>query len=232
MCGRYSISTPATKLAERFKIDVPEGYSSRYNASPTQILPVITNEHPQGLSFFYWGVVPAFAKNKTVTAKLYNVRAETILEKTSSLKALQSRRCLVPADGFFDWKHVSKKRKVPYRFVVKQPEIFSFAGLWEEYEDEEEGMVHTFTIITTPSNSITSEMNTSMPAILTPENEKKWLSNELKEEQLIGLLTPFSADLMNSYTISSLINNPDLDKPELLKPAPPSDQFGNYTLFS
>lgn len=232
MCGRYSISTPATKLAERFKIDVPEGYSSRYNASPTQILPVVTNEHPQGLSFFYWGVVPAFAKNKTITAKLYNIKAETILEKTSTLTALQSRRCLVPADGFFDWKNLTKKRKIPYRFIVKQPEIFSFAGLWEEYEDEEEGMVHTFSIITTPANKLISEMNTTMPAILTQENEKKWLSDGLSDEAYINLLTPFPADLMNSFTVSSLINNPDLDKPELLKPAPPSDQFGNYTLFS
>lgn len=232
MCGRYSISTPASKLAERFKIDVPEGYTQHYNASPTKILPVITNEHPQGLSFFYWGVVPAFAKNRSVSSKLFNVKAETILEKTSSLKALQARRCLVPADGFYDWKNLTKKRKIPYRFVVKQPEIFSFAGLWEEYEDEEEGMVHTFSIITTAPNRLTGEMNNIMPVILKQENEKKWLSNGLAEEEYIKMLTPFSADLMNSFTVSSLINNPELNKPELLKPAPPSDQFGNYTLFS
>ncbi len=232
MCGRYSISTPANKLAERFKIDVPEGYTQIYNASPTQILPVITNEHPQGLSFFYWGVVPAFAKNKSVSSKLFNVSAETILEKTSSLKGLKSRRCLVPADGFYDWKNVGKKKKIPYRFVVNQPEIFAFAGIWEEYEDEDEGMVHTFTIITTAANRLAGEMNNVMPVILSQENEKRWLSEGLEDEEYIKMLTAFPAESMSSFTVSSLINNPDLNKPELTQPAPPSDQFGNYTLFS
>lgn len=232
MCGRYSISTPATKLATRFKIDVPEGYTQHFNASPTKILPVITNEHPQGLSFFYWGVVPSFTKNKAISSKLFNVKAETILEKTSSLNALQSRRCLVPADGFFDWKNVTKKRKIPYRFVVNQPEIFAFAGLWEEYEDEEEGMVHTFSIITTAANRLVSEMNNIMPAILSPENEQKWLTNGLDGQEYLKMLSPFPADSMNSFTVSSLVNNTELNKPELLQPAPPSDQFGNYTLFS
>lgn len=232
MCGRYSISAPADKVGERFKIDVPEGYTQHYNASPTRILPVITNEHPQGLSFFYWGVVPAFAKNKAVASKLFNIKAETILEKTSSLKALQSRRCLVPADGFYDWKNVTKKRKIPYRFVVNESEIFAFAGLWEEYEDEEEGMVHTFSIITTAANRLISDTNPIMPVILTKDNEKKWLSNGLTDEEYIKMLSMYPADAMSSFTVSSLINNPDLNKPELLQPAPPSDQFGNYTLFS
>ncbi len=232
MCGRYSIGVPADKLAARFKIDVPEGYTRIYNASPTQILPVITNEHPQGLSFFYWGVVPAFAKNKSVASKLFNIKAETILEKTSSLKALKSRRCLVPADGFYDWKNVTKKRRIPYRFVVNEPEIFAFAGLWEEYEDEEEGTVHTFSVITTAANRITSEMNSVMPVIISQQNEKNWLKDGLEDEDYIKMLTPFPTENMSSFTVSSLINNPDLNKPELTQPAPPSDQFGNYTLFS
>lgn len=232
MCGRYSISANATKLAERFKIDVPESYRSRYNASPTQILPVITNDNPEGLSFFYWGVVPQFAKNKAISPKLFNVKSETLLQKTSSLKALESRRCLIPADGFFDWKTIGKKRKVPYRFIVKQNELFAFAGLWEEYEDEEEGMVYTFSIITTPANTITSEMNGQMPAILSKENEKKWLSNSLTSEELFRLLQPYPSDGMSSFTVSSHLNDPEFDKPEVLNPAPAADQFGNYTLFS
>src|SRR5690606_5233249 len=169
MCRRYSISATATELAERFNIDVPEAYRSRYNAAPTQILPVITNDNPQGLSFFYWGVVPKFAKNKSLSPKLYNTKAETLLQKTSTSKALHQRRCLIPADGFFDWKNVSKKGVVPYRFVLQEPKIFAFAGLWEEYEDDEEGMVYSFSIITTEANAITREMNLNMPAIVSRE---------------------------------------------------------------
>lgn len=232
MCRRYSISATATELAERFNIDVPEAYRSRYNAAPTQILPVITNDNPQGLSFFYWGVVPKFAKNKSLSPKLYNTKAETLLQKTSTSKALHQRRCLIPADGFFDWKNVSKKGVVPYRFVLQEPKIFAFAGLWEEYEDDEEGMVYSFSIITTEANAITREMNLNMPAIVSREDEKTWLNNMLAEEEWIKVLKPYPAQLMSSFTVSPRLNNVENDKPELLQPAPAADQFGNYTLFN
>src|SRR5699024_1168626 len=119
MCRRYSISPTAAELAERFDIDVPEAYRSRYNAAPTQILPVITNDNPEGISFFYWGVVRNFAKNKSPRPKLYNTKAETLMQKASTSKTLHQRRCLVPADGFYDWNNGSRKRVVPYRFVLE-----------------------------------------------------------------------------------------------------------------
>lgn len=232
MCRRYSISVTAAELAERFKIDVPEAYRSRYNAAPTQILPVITNDNPEGLSFFYWGVVPKWAKNKALSPKLYNTKAATLLEKASTSKALEKRRCLIPADGFFDWKNVSKKGVVPYRFTVKEPSLFAFAGLWEEYEDDEEGMVYTFSIITTQANALIQEMNLNMPAIVAQEDENKWLDDALSSDDWVNVLKPFPMERMSSFTVSSLLNNLENDRPELLKPAPAADQFGNYTLFS
>lgn len=232
MCRRYSISPTAAELAERFDIDVPEAYRSRYNAAPTQILPVITDDNPEGLSFFYWGVVPKFAKNKSLSPKLYNTKAETFIQKATASKALRQRRCLVPADGFYDWKNVSKKGVVPYRFVLEGQKTFAFAGVWEEYEDDEEGMVYTFSIITTEANAITRDMGLSMPAIIAREDEKKWLNNDLSVDECTKLLKPFPAQMMNSFTVSSLLNNLENDKPELLRPAPAADQFGNYTLFS
>lgn len=232
MCRRYSISPTAAELAERFDIDVPEAYRSRYNAAPTQILPVITDDNPEGLSFFYWGVVPKFAKNKSLSHKLYNTKAETFIQKATASKALRQRRCLVPADGFYDWKNVSKKGVVPYRFVLEGQKTFAFAGVWEEYEDDEEGMVYTFSIITTEANAITREMSPNMPAIIAREDEKKWLNNDLNVDECTKLLKPFPAQMMNSFTVSSLLNNLENDKPELLRPAPAADQFGNYTLFS
>lgn len=232
MCRRYSISPTAAELAERFDIDVPEAYRSRYNAAPTQILPVITNDNPEGLSFFYWGVVPKFAKNKSLSPKLYNTKAETLMQKASTSKALHQRRCLVPADGFYDWKNVSKKGVVPYRFVLEEPRIFAFAGLWEEYEDDEEGMVYTFSIITTEANAIAREMNLNMPAIIAKKDEKNWLQDDLTPDEWTAMLKPFPSQMMSSFTVSPLLNNLEYDRPELLRPAPAADQFGNYTLFN
>ena len=109
MCGRYTIIAKAEEIEKRFNVHVPESYQPRYNAAPTQILPVITNSSPDGLSFFHWGLIPKWAKDKSISSKLINARAETLTEKVSFKNALQQRRCLVLADGFYEWKRSSKK---------------------------------------------------------------------------------------------------------------------------
>lgn len=231
MNDRYSIGASADKLEKRFKIDVPQAYQPRYNAAPTQLLPVITNENPQGFSFFYWGVAPKWAKNKSLSPKLYSAQVENILEKASHRNALKQRRCLVPVDGFYDWKSIGKKSKVPYRIVLNNHEPFTVAGIWEEYEEDGE-MVHTFSIITTRANLLVNEISDRMPAILTPESEKLWLDAFIDTDSLLGLLKPYDSELMHSYTVSSKISILGNDRPELINPAPAADQFGNYTLFN
>lgn len=230
MCGRYSITSKAETLAKRFKIEVSNNYHQRYNAAPTQLLPIITSENPEGFSMFYWGVVPEWSKNKAVSPKFYNVKAETLTEKASLKNALKVRRCLIPADGFFEWKNISKKSKIPYRITLQTKEVFAFAGLWEEYENEENEMVHTFTIITTAAVSAMQEISDRMPLILIPEAEKVWLDENSTIEDLLNVLTP--ADNIDFHTVSTLVNLEQNDRPEVIKPAPAIDQFGNYTLFS
>lgn len=231
MSDRYSISANAENLAKKFKVDVPEAYSPRYNAAPTQLLPVITNENPHGFSFFYWGLTPKWAKNKAISPKLFSASAENIMEKASHKNALRHRRCLIPADGFYGWKNISKKSRVPYRVVLSSHEPFAMAGIWEEYEEDGE-MIHTFSLITTSANNVVDEITHRMPVILSPENEKLWLSNHSDLDYLVNLLQPFDGNLMNCYTVSSKINTVGHDKPELIQPAPAADQFGNYTLFN
>lgn len=231
MCGRYTIIAKVEEIEKRFNVEVPKSYVPRYNAAPTQILPVITNENPEGLSFFNWGLIPKWAKDKTISSKLINARSETISEKVSFKNALKQRRCLVIADGFYEWKRLSKKSKIPYRIILNTQDLFAFAGLWEEYEDEDQNPVHTFTIVTTTANLAISKIHERMPVILEPNSEKIWLSSSTSVEESLNLLKPYDETKMENYSISPMVNSVGNDNPQLIIPAPPADQFGNLTLF-
>ena len=231
MCQRYTITAAADKVKSRFNVDVPGVYSVRYNAAPTQVLPIITNDDSEGVSFFYWGLIPSMAKNKSISPKLYNARIEDVTKKASFKYSLRHRRCLVISDGYYDWKITGKKSKVPYRVTLNNQEPYAMAGLWEEYEDDENETVHTFTIVTVPSNDLLSDLNDYMPAILKPEDEKGWLNNELDLNDHLKMLTTYDAGLISKYTVSPMINRVDIDSAELIKNCAPADQFGNYTLF-
>ncbi|MBX2963621.1 MAG: SOS response-associated peptidase [Cyclobacteriaceae bacterium] len=230
MIERYSIAATTEKIAERFSADVPEFYTPRYNAAPTQLLPVITSGAPQGLSLFYWGRPPQWARNKSLSERIVNVHMETLLERPVLKKALMKFRCIVPADGFYAWKKLGKKTAIPYRFVTNQ-EIFSFAGLWEEFEDEGGAMVHTFTIITIAANESVGRITDRMPVILTKQNESVWLDQRTTEADLVKQLTAYPSEKINLYPVSPRINELKTDVPSLIIPTPPADQHGNLTLF-
>lgn len=206
-------------------------FKPRYNIAPTQLVPVITSDSPKGFSFFYWGITPDFGQNKPVAQKLINAKAETVHEKISFKTSFQSRRCIVPADGFFEWKKLGKKTKIPYRFTLRDESLFSFAGIWEEYEGLTGEIQHTFLILTTTPNSVVEEVHDRMPVILTRENEKKWLDKYSSESELLAMLKPASSDLMQSYTVSPLVNSVQNDSAGIIRRTSPMDQHGNYTLF-
>lgn len=231
MIDRYSIAASKAKIHERFHSDVLDNYAPNYNASPTQLLPVIMHTSPQGVSTFYWGNLPKWSKNKALAEKIINVHAETILEKTALKRSMMKTRCIVPADGFYAWKKIGKKTTVPYRFVLTDTDLFSFAGVWEEFEDEDGNELHTFSIITTIANELVASVQERMPAILTPASEKIWMDQESSESTLINLLQPYPADKMNYYPVSPRILDSSINVPSLIIPTPPSDQFGNLTLF-
>jgi putative SOS response-associated peptidase YedK len=231
MCGRYSLSKSKIELEERFQAEMLVDFKPRYNIAPTQLVPVITSDSPKGFSFFYWGITPDFGQNKPVAQKLINARAETIQEKISFKGSFQRRRCLIPADGFFEWKKLGKKTKIPYRFTMREDEIFSFAGIWEEYETVSGESQHTFLILTTTPNEVVEEVHDRMPVILRRDQEKKWLDKYSSESELVQLLQPFPSELMVSYTVSPLVNSVQNDLPSVLRRTSPMDQFGNYTLF-
>lgn len=231
MVDRYSLTTPATLLAERFSVEVADHYKPRYNAAPTQLLPVITSSGSSGISWFYWGRPPHFAKSKNLAEKIINLSAETLLERPVLKKMLIQNRCIIPADGFYVWKKVGKKTAIPHRVTEASQKPFSFAGLWEEFEDEDGSMVHAFTFITIQSNELIHAFNERMPVIFDKVQEEIWLNPHSSETELTNILKAYPSNKMGIYTVSSLINNPAKDHPSLILPAPASDQHGNLTLF-
>lgn len=231
MFDRYSIATSSKQLSEHFSVDVPTHYKPFYNAGPTHLLPVITHDNPDGVSFFYWGAIPQWVKNKNISEKLINIRSETIGEKPAFKKKMMRFRCIIPIDGFYCWKKISKKSAVPYRFFLKDKGVMSMAGLWEEFEDENEETHHTFSVITTQANKQVLPVNERMPILFDLKASSEWLNEDATENELLNLLSkPFTLPL-ESFTVSPRINSLNANEATMLLPSAPADQFGNLTLF-
>lgn len=207
MCGRFSITKEKDEIEDRFEIHIdPAMFTKNYNAAPSQTLPIITNEKPEQASFHKWGLIPHWAKDESIGNKLINARCETIAEKPSFRDAAEKRRCLVVTDGFYEWQR-SGSEKQPYRITLSDESLFAFAGLWELWNAPDGREVQTFTIITTEPNELMKPIHNRMPVMLTPENERVWISDEPLEE-ILHLLKPYNEDEMNAYPVSKRVNSP------------------------
>ncbi|MDP4281402.1 MAG: SOS response-associated peptidase [Bacteroidota bacterium] len=214
MCGRYSFAIEDGLIKERFGVTVRSAiYKARYNCAPSQNLAVITNEEPDVLNFYRWGLIPYWAKDPVIGNKLINAKAETILEKPSFKNAFRSHRCLVLSDGFFEWKKNGKK--IPFYVTLKGHVPFAMAGIWDRWRDPAGSLVNSFSIITTVPNSLMAEIHDRMPVILERENEKKWLANTPAEE-LVSLLRPYPNSGMTASQVSDLVNSPKNDNAEII----------------
>jgi putative SOS response-associated peptidase YedK len=215
MCGRFSFSPNEIIIEERFDLEIEEGtYKPRYNCSPSQNLAVISNSDPGKLSFYRWGLIPFWAQDMSIGNRMINAKAETILEKTSFKNPFRHKRCLVPGDGFYEWKK-EFSGKTPYRIVMKDHGLFAMAGIWDSWKDKEGRMINSFAIITTAANLIMQPIHNRMPVILPPEYEKEWLYGQ-DTYTLQQLLKPYPSKLMEAYPVSSLVNSPLNDSPEVI----------------
>jgi putative SOS response-associated peptidase YedK len=230
MGDRYTLTVKSEILSTRFNAELPVDFKPRYNAAPTQLLPVIT-QGSGGFSFFHWGQIPGWSKNKTISDKLIFAGKETLEEKASARNALLQRRCIIPVDGYYDWKRISKKGRVAHRIIFGDQEIVALAGIWEEFEDEKENVKHTFRIITTEANEVIRPMNNRMPAVIEKHNELLWLDNTTELPQLMGLLKPYPGNKISMYSVSPKIEDTKNEGGSLIEPFAPADQFGNYSLF-
>lgn len=218
MCGRFSIFADPERLAERFQAHLPaETLSPRYNAAPSQSLPVILNEEERKIQLLRWGLVPFWAKDPGIGNRMINARAESLAEKPSFRTALRKRRCLVLADGFYEWQK-TPQGKIPMRITLKSGEPFAFAGLWETWRSGDDDVLRTFTIVTTAPNSLVAPIHNRMPVILLPEHESLWLDNTLEQEVWLDLLQPYPADHLAAYQVSPRVNAPANDDATVVQP--------------
>lgn len=218
MCGRFTLIKWEEMLAY-FGIEA-EGLKPRYNIAPAQDVPVIVAEANRPvLKMFRWGLVPFWARDISIAGRLINARAETVSEKKSFSRSFRQRRCLVPADGYYEWKKSGKGEKQPYRFTLKTNEVFAMAGLWDVWQDASGQKLYTFAIITTVANSLVSALHDRMPVILPKGKEKFWLeAGEDELQALQTLLVPYPAEKMTVAAASRLVNNPRHDSPLVLEP--------------
>jgi putative SOS response-associated peptidase YedK len=218
MCGRYSVTLSPEQMKKRFKANVPDtGLPLHYNAAPGMMLPVIANDDLKHVELFRWGLIPFWAKDKSIGNKMINARLESLEEKTVFKTLLAKKRCIIPADGFYEWKKV-KDGKHPYRFILKGEKPFAFAGLWDEWKDEKGVLTRSFTIITGKANAAVKKVHSRMPVILLEENEQHWLDDSLNISEAAKLLRTFPARRMDFYEVSELVNNPQHDVAEVIQP--------------
>lgn len=218
MCGRFSFSANKKVIEARFNLKIAdESYMPRYNCAPSQMLAVISNQNPYQLSYYKWGMIPYWTKTGSKTLHPINAKSETLMDKPMFKNAFFKRRCLIPADGFFEWQNTIPKK--PFRFMLKTEEIFCMAGIWETWKNENNEMISSFCILTTTANALVRPIHERMPVILEQENEIKWLT-ENNPEMLLSMLKPLPVEAMQMYAISPLVNSPKNDTPEILTALP------------
>ena len=221
MCGRYSQTRAQANLIPRFRIAAIGGeVRPRYNICPSQPAPVIFYDGDRSLDLFRWGLIPSWAKDPKISYKMINARAETVPEKPAFRRPFQKNRCLVVADGFYEWKGEPKARdRTPMWIHLASKDTFAMAGLWDTWRDAEGRETRTFTILTCAPNDLMASIHNRMPVILRPEDEDVWLDPTTQPATLQRLLGPYTASEMAAYAVSPLVNSPRNDTPDCLAPA-------------
>jgi len=218
MCGRFALET-VQEIYTRFNVENRLPYlSPRYNIAPGQEVPVIVRKSPNQVVLMKWGLIPHWAKDPKIGYKMINARAETISIKPSFKSSLKNRRCLIPANGFYDW-YKSSIQKVPYYVTLKEDSLFGLAGLYDIWKEKDGKEIYSFTIITVPANELLMKIHNRMPVILKKEDEDIWLDKELNDEKKLNdLLKPYDFSKMKDYQVSDLVNKASVDNKELIKP--------------
>jgi len=220
MCGRFTLTLDPGELQELLDLGpFVHIVKPRYNIAPSQPIPIVKDAEKRSVELYRWGLVPFWADDPKIGYRMINARSETAHEKPSFRAAFKYRRCLILADGFFEW-HAEKKgaSKTPYLFKLNNDHPFTFAGLYEHWQSPEGGELHTCTILTCPPNDLVRDYHNRMPVMLDEQARWSWLDPEAKENTLLDLLEPYPAEEMKCFAISRAVNSPDNDRPEVLNP--------------
>lgn len=221
MCGRYTLKTPPEVLAQQFQLDDLPILQPRYNIAPSQPVAVVRLSSSEGrrrLDMLRWGLIPVWSKDPKIGNQMINAKAETAAEKPAFRAAIRRRRCLVPADGFFEWQQRGRQKQPVYICRLdKAP--FAFAGLWERWEPSEGEPIESCTILTTEPNDLLRPIHNRMPVILAPQDYEVWLDPTVQQtETLQSLLKSCPAEAMEAYPVSRAVNNPRFDAPQCIEP--------------
>ena len=216
MCGRYTLVTNINTIAEHFGVAPTLEAQPRYNIAPTQNVVGILTNGSEHLSLLRWGLIPAWARDESIGSRMINARAETLSEKPSFRNLLRGKRCMIVADGFYEWR-TEGKSKTPMYITLQDGQPFAFAGLWDLWKSPDGEEVQSCTIITTEPNELMASIHNRMPAILRPGAYEDWLNPQLRDEQVLThLLKPYPTELMHARAVSKLVNNPRNDVAEIL----------------
>jgi len=221
MCGRFTLTADPNELRQTFPwLNIPDDLPPRYNVAPSQPVAVVPNDGRNQLDFFVWGLIPSWAKDPSIGNRMINARAETLQEKPTFRAPFRHRRCLIPANGFYEWKQdPGRKGKIPTYIKLKSEKPFAFAGLWDRWLSPDGSEVLSCTIITTTPNQMMQEIHNRMPVILPEESYQLWLDPGNPDvSHLQALLKPYPGEEMIAYPVSPLVNNPANDDPTCIQP--------------
>ncbi|MGH7176207.1 MAG: SOS response-associated peptidase [Tepidisphaeraceae bacterium] len=223
MCGRYTL-IKLSDFTDMFPwIRGPEEpVGARYNIAPTQSVAIVPNDGKNQVEFAHWGLIPSWAKDASIGNRTINARAETLADKPMFRKLIRARRCLVPADGFYEWKKNADQTKTPMYIRLKSARPFAFAGLWDSWRDPEGKRIPSCTIITTEPNALVKSIHNRMPVILPEQACRRWIDPADHDAgDLSGLLCPYDADEMEAYAVSREVNRPGNESTRLIERAEP-----------
>jgi putative SOS response-associated peptidase YedK len=223
MCGRFSLGASATTLAAQFDLFETPAWAPRYNIAPTQEVLVVLKDPAQShrqARRHRWGLIPPWAKDPGIGARMINARAETVATKPAFRRAFRERRCLILADGFYEWRKVNR-HKQPFHIRMRDGRPFAFAGLWEHWGSAERATIASCTILTTTPNDLLRPLHHRMAVILAPEDYDLWLDPRVEVvERLQLVLRPYPSEEMTAYPVSTQVNSPANDSPDCIEPSP------------
>lgn len=222
MCGRFALTVEPADLQDAFpEFTFPAQAAPRYNIAPSQPILALPNDGTNQADFFVWGLIPSWAKDPSIGNRMINARAETLAEKPAFRSAYKYHRCLIFADGFFEWQvRPGLKSKVPHFIRLKSGAPFAFAGLWEHWQSADGSEVRSAAIITTEPNELMASIHNRMPVILRPDTYSQWLDSASQSPvRFQNLLVPYPAGEMDAYPVSMLVNSPGNDRVECVLPA-------------
>jgi putative SOS response-associated peptidase YedK len=237
MCGRSSLTKTEKEIEVRFDAtfytDELERYNPipNFNIAPTHYTPVVTLDNRSHLQLYRWGLIPSWAKDKSIGSKMINARVETLDEKPAFKRLVNSQRCIIALDGFYEWKREGNT-KVPYRIVTVDQSIFGVAGVWDSWRDGQTGeLIHSYTVITMPANHMMSIIHDRMPAILLKQNESTWLDQDVSAKDAMSVLIQYPDEAMEAYTVSDKVNSVRSNDSSLIEKIERGPTFIQGTLF-